>query len=156
MYKFIEQGQPDEIKLKPSMTICESFESEVNAELNKARDNTGRRAAKSLKNNSKLARSLTSHKCLLVRNNRVSKANKFPLASDIEPFPIFQRMITALRLTVFSYLQGLTQEFFHVMAGWEGLINTAVKTAETGHIQRPLVKPLKMCQFATTAQCATP
>jgi hypothetical protein len=105
VYKFIEQGQRDEIKPKLGMTICESFESEVNAELNKARDNTGRHATKSLKNDSKLApkaRSLTSHKCLLVWNNRVSKANKFPLASDIAPFPIFQRMITALRLTVLS------------------------------------------------------
>jgi DNA-directed RNA polymerase II subunit RPB1 len=29
------------------------------------------------------------------------------------------------------------------MAGHEGLIDTAVKTAETGYIQRRLVKPLE-------------
>lgn len=40
-----------------------------------------------------------------------------------------------------SYLRGLTpQEFFHVMAGHEGLIDTAVKTAETGYIQCRLIK----------------
>jgi DNA-directed RNA polymerase II subunit RPB1 len=33
--------------------------------------------------------------------------------------------------------------FFHAMAGCEGLIDTAVKTAETGYIQRRLVKALE-------------
>jgi len=44
-----------------------------------------------------------------------------------------------------SYPRGLTpQEFFFcAMAGREGLIDTAVKTAETGYIQRHLVKALE-------------
>ncbi|KAG9729113.1 RNA polymerase II largest subunit, partial [Aureobasidium melanogenum] len=44
-----------------------------------------------------------------------------------------------------SYLRGLTPSefFFHAMAGREGLIDTAVKTAETGYIQRRLVKALE-------------
>jgi len=44
-----------------------------------------------------------------------------------------------------SYLCGLTPQkfFFHAMAGREGLIDTAVKTAETGYIQRHLVKALE-------------
>lgn len=44
-----------------------------------------------------------------------------------------------------SYLHGLTPQefFFHAMAGREGLIDTAVKTAETGYIQRRLVKALE-------------
>jgi DNA-directed RNA polymerase II subunit RPB1 len=43
-----------------------------------------------------------------------------------------------------SYLQGLTpiEFFFHAMGGREGLIDTAVKTSETGYIQRRLVKVL--------------
>ena len=36
-----------------------------------------------------------------------------------------------------------TEFFFHAMAGREGLIDTAVKTAETGYIQRKLVKALE-------------
>jgi DNA-directed RNA polymerase II subunit RPB1 len=45
-----------------------------------------------------------------------------------------------------SYLHGLTPQefFFHAMAGCEGLIDTAVKTAETGYIQRRLVKALEV------------
>jgi DNA-directed RNA polymerase II subunit RPB1 len=44
-----------------------------------------------------------------------------------------------------SYLQGLTPQefFFHAMGGREGLIDTAVKTAETGYIQRRLVKAME-------------
>jgi DNA-directed RNA polymerase II subunit RPB1 len=36
-----------------------------------------------------------------------------------------------------SYLRGLMPQefFFHAMAGCEGLIDTAVKTAETGYIE---------------------
>ncbi len=33
-----------------------------------------------------------------------------------------------------------TECFFHTMAGREGLVDTAVKTAETGYMQRRLVK----------------
>lgn len=33
--------------------------------------------------------------------------------------------------------------FFHMMGGREGLIDTAVKTAETGYIQRRLVKAME-------------
>merc|ERR1739848_517540 len=36
-----------------------------------------------------------------------------------------------------------TEFFFHTMAGREGLVDTAVKTAETGYMQRRLVKSLE-------------
>ncbi|KAJ2547363.1 DNA-directed RNA polymerase II core subunit rpo21, partial [Coemansia sp. RSA 1933] len=53
-----------------------------------------------------------------------------------------------------SYLRGLTPQefFFHAMGGREGLIDTAVKTAETGYIQRRLVKALEdiMCHYDGT------
>ena len=44
-----------------------------------------------------------------------------------------------------SYLIGLTptEFFFHAMGGREGLIDTAVKTAETGYIQRRLIKAME-------------
>lgn len=42
-------------------------------------------------------------------------------------------------------MNGLTPQefFFHAMGGREGLIDTAVKTAETGYIQRRLIKALE-------------
>jgi len=44
-----------------------------------------------------------------------------------------------------SYITGLTPEeyFFHTMGGREGIIDTAIKTSETGYIQRRLVKALE-------------
>ena len=44
-----------------------------------------------------------------------------------------------------SYLQGLTTQefFFHAIGGREGLIDTAVKTFETGYIQQRLVKAME-------------
>ncbi|KAH9003611.1 hypothetical protein EDB84DRAFT_1608231 [Lactarius hengduanensis] len=55
-----------------------------------------------------------------------------------------------------SYLRGITPQefFFHAMAGREGLIDTAVKTAETGYIQRRLVKALEdmMVNYNGTVQ----
>ena len=44
-----------------------------------------------------------------------------------------------------SYLAGLTptEFYFHAMGGREGLIDTAVKTAETGYIQRRLIKSME-------------
>ena len=44
-----------------------------------------------------------------------------------------------------SYLAGLTPSefYFHAMGGREGLIDTAVKTSETGYIQRRLVKAME-------------
>jgi DNA-directed RNA polymerase II subunit RPB1 len=49
-----------------------------------------------------------------------------------------------------SFIDGLTpQEFyFHAMAGRIGLVSTAVKTAETGYIQRKLIKALEDCKIA--------
>ena len=44
-----------------------------------------------------------------------------------------------------SFIKGLTPQefFFHAMGGREGLIDTAVKTSETGYIQRKLIKAME-------------
>ena len=44
-----------------------------------------------------------------------------------------------------SFISGLNpmEFFFQVMAGREGIINTAIKTADTGYIQRKLIKILE-------------
>ena len=44
-----------------------------------------------------------------------------------------------------SFIEGLTPQefFFHAMTGREGLIDTAVKTANSGYVQRKLVKSIE-------------
>ncbi|UYV60879.1 POLR3A [Cordylochernes scorpioides] len=53
-----------------------------------------------------------------------------------------------------SFYSGLlpTEFFFHTMGGREGLVDTAVKTADTGYMQRRLVKALEdvSCQYDNT------
>lgn len=55
-----------------------------------------------------------------------------------------------------SYLSGLTPQefFFHAMGGREGLIDTAVKTSETGYIQRRLIKAMEdiICKYDGTVR----
>ena len=55
-----------------------------------------------------------------------------------------------------SYLSGLSpaELYFHAMGGREGLIDTAVKTAETGYISRRLIKALEdiMVQYDGTVR----
>lgn len=48
-----------------------------------------------------------------------------------------------------SFVNGLTPQefFFHAMGGREGLIDTAVKTSETGYLQRKLVKAMEDCKI---------
>jgi DNA-directed RNA polymerase III subunit RPC1 len=53
-----------------------------------------------------------------------------------------------------SFHSGLTatEFFFHTMAGREGLVDTAVKTADTGYMSRRLMKSLEdlyMCYDST-------
>lgn len=57
----------------------------------------------------------------------------------------FSRTPTAKGFVQNSFYSGLTPSefFFHTMAGREGLVDTAVKTAETGYLQRRLVKCLE-------------
>ena len=45
-----------------------------------------------------------------------------------------------------SFIQGLTPEevYFHAMGGRVGLIDTAVKTSQTGYIQRRLIKSMEV------------
>ncbi|KAK8921953.1 DNA-directed RNA polymerase II subunit RPB1 [Platanthera zijinensis] len=60
-------------------------------------------------------------------------------------FPINSKTPSAKGFVANSYYTGLTatEFFFHTMAGREGLVDTAVKTAETGYMSRRLVKGME-------------
>lgn len=60
-------------------------------------------------------------------------------------FEKFSKVPAARGFVQNSFYSGLTptEFFFHTMAGREGLVDTAVKTAETGYLQRRLVKCLE-------------
>ncbi|KAL0909312.1 hypothetical protein M5K25_020165 [Dendrobium thyrsiflorum] len=60
-------------------------------------------------------------------------------------FPINSKIPSAKGFVANSFYTGLTatEFFFHTMAGREGLVDTAVKTAETGYMSRRLVKGME-------------
>ena len=153
----VQQGQKGELMTQPGQTMIQSFEGLVNTALNNARDQSGKRAAKAL-DETNAVRAMVS---------AGSKGNNTNIAQIIAC--VGQQMIGATRIpsrfedrtlphyckddlgpqsggfVENSYLKGLTPQefFFHMMGGREGLIDTAVKTAETGYIQRRLVKAME-------------
>ncbi len=85
--------------------------------------------------------------CYAVGQQNVS-GKRIPYGFNDRTLPHFQKGDLGPESRGFvenSYLQGLTPQefFFHAMGGREGLIDTAVKTSETGYIQRRLVKSME-------------
>ncbi|GIY87705.1 DNA-directed RNA polymerase II subunit RPB1 [Caerostris extrusa] len=90
----------------------------------------------------------TYPRSLLVWDSRMLKVNEYHSDSENVPCLILLKDDYGPESRGFvenSYLAGLTPSefFFHAMGGREGLIDTAVKTAETGYIQRRLMKAME-------------
>ncbi|KAK7750093.1 DNA-directed RNA polymerase II core subunit rpo21 [Diatrype stigma] len=141
----------------PGMNIRESFESKVSKALNDARERAGTTAENSLKdlNNAVvMARSGSKGSAINISQmsalvgQQVVEGKRIPFGFKYRTLPHFTKDDYSPEARGFvenSYLRGLTptEFYFHAMAGREGLIDTAVKTAETGYIQRRLVKALE-------------
>ncbi|KAF8444250.1 DNA-directed RNA polymerase II, largest subunit [Kalaharituber pfeilii] len=141
----------------PGMNIRDTFESLVSKALNNARDVAGSVTEKSLKdlnNATQMARSgskgstINISQMTAVVGQQSVEGKRIPFGFKYRTLPHFCKDDFSAESRGFvenSYLRGLTPQeyFFHAMAGREGLIDTAVKTAETGYIQRRLVKALE-------------
>lgn len=164
----IEEAQANKMSPEPGMTLRESFEHNVSRVLNQARDNAGRSAEMSLKdmNNVKQMVSAGSKGSFInislmaaCVGQQIVEGKRIPFGFADRSLPHFTKDDYSPESKGFvenSYLRGLTPQefFFHAMAGREGLIDTAVKTAETGYIQRRLVKALEdiMVQYDGTTR----
>ncbi|KAI5288189.1 DNA-directed RNA polymerase II subunit rpb1, partial [Ascosphaera aggregata] len=141
----------------PGMNIRETFESKVSRALNNARDDAGNVTEKSLKDCNhgvQMARSgskgstINISQMMAIVGQQSVEGKRIPFGFKYRTLPHFTKDDYSPESRGFvenSYLRGLTptEFFFHAMAGREGLIDTAVKTAETGYIQRKLVKALE-------------
>jgi DNA-directed RNA polymerase II subunit RPB1 len=149
----------NELEALPGMNVRETFESKVSKALNDAREVAGTKTSDNLKdiNNAvQMSRSGSkgsniniSQMTALVGQQSV-EGKRVPFGFSYRTLPHFTKDDYSPEARGFvenSYLRGLTptEFFFHAMAGREGLIDTAVKTAETGYIQRRLVKALEDC-----------
>jgi DNA-directed RNA polymerase II subunit RPB1 len=155
--RLTQQATNNELEALPGMNIRETFENKVSKALNTARDKAGTTTEKSLKdlNNAvTMARSGSKGSSINISQmtalvgQQIVEGKRIPFGFKYRTLPHFTKDDYSPEARGFvenSYLRGLTPSefFFHAMAGREGLIDTAVKTAETGYIQRRLVKALE-------------
>ncbi len=147
----------NQLEALPGMNIRETFENKVSKALNTARDRAGTTTEKSLKDSNNavtMARSgskgtsINISQMTALVGQQIVEGKRIPFGFKYRTLPHFTKDDYSPEARGFvenSYLRGLTptEFFFHAMAGREGLIDTAVKTAETGYIQRRLVKALE-------------
>ena len=147
----------NELEPLPGMSVRETFESKVSKALNSARDDAGTVTTNSLKDlNNAIQMASSGSKGSAINISQMTavvgqqsvEGKRIPFGFKYRTLPHFTKDDYSPESRGFvenSYLRGLTptEFFFHAMAGREGLIDTAVKTAETGYIQRRLVKAME-------------
>jgi DNA-directed RNA polymerase II subunit RPB1 len=153
----VRQGQQGDLETQPGRTMVESFETFVNKVLNTARDHAGKSAQSSLdETNSVKAMVTAGSKGSFINISQIIacvgqqnvEGKRIPYGFKRRTLPHFTKDDLGPESRGFvenSYLRGLSPQefFFHAMGGREGLIDTACKTAETGYIQRRLVKAME-------------
>jgi len=135
----------------------DEFEKKVNNLLNKAINDAGTIGLKSLDKNNRMVNMVSAGSkgkiiniaqmiaCLGQQN---VDGKRIPNSYNNRTLPNFSKYDTSPESKGFvesSFIQGLKPHefFFHAMGGREGLIDTAVKTSETGYIQRKLIKAME-------------
>ena len=136
---------------------AEEFERKVNAELNKATEEAGKLGERSLAEDNRMTNMVKSGSkgkilniaqmvaCLGQQNVEGQRIRDGFTHRTLPHFNKFDDSPEARGFVENSFMNGLTPEefFFHAMGGREGLIDTAVKTAETGYTQRQLLKAME-------------
>jgi DNA-directed RNA polymerase II subunit RPB1 len=160
----IKKAHNNELEPTPGNTLRQTFENQVNRILNEARDKTGTSAQKSLSE-------FNNFKVMVTAGSKGSKINisqviacvgqqnvegkRIPFGFRHRSLPHFIKDDYGPESKGFvenSYLAGLTPNefYFHAMGGREGLIDTAVKTSETGK----LVSGVEHLQCEIQYQCS--
>ena len=92
------------------------------------------------------ATNITQMTCLL--GQQIVSGKRIALSFDNRSLPHYSKYDNGIESRGYitnSFIDGLTPQefFFHAMTGREGLIDTAVKTAKSGYIQRKLIKTME-------------
>jgi DNA-directed RNA polymerase II subunit RPB1 len=154
----INQYTSGELKSQGTLSVSETKESAIQTILANTRDESGRlvyKVAESRMNNVKQmiesgAKGNIMNICQIsacvgqqiIQGKRISfgfKKRTLPCYEFNDDSPESRGYVKN------SFLRGLSPQemFFHAMGGREGVIDTAVKTAETGYIQRRLIKAME-------------
>ena len=135
----------------------QEFEDRVFGELNKATEESGKIGLGSLADENRLVAmvragskgsTINIAQMLACVGQQAPEGRRIPYGFSDRTLPHYKKFDDGAEARGFvesSFIEGLTPQefFFHAISGREGLIDTAVKTADTGYIQRQLVKAME-------------
>ena len=141
----------------------EEFEIQVLSTLNKATTDTGKVALKHLISSNRMLNMVISGskgseinmgQMIACVGQQAVDGKRIPYGFTDRTLPHFHKFddgASARGFVESSFMKGLTptEFYFHAMGGREGLIDTAVKTSETGYIQRKLIKGMEDAKIAS-------
>ncbi|KAJ1718388.1 DNA-directed RNA polymerase III subunit C1 (rpo31), partial [Coemansia erecta] len=150
----IEQSRQGELKTLPGCDAAETLENTISGKLSKVRDMAGGICMEELSRfNAPLIMATCGSKgspinvCQMVAcvGQQIVSGSRIADGFTDRTLPTFlkrSRTPEAKGFVASSFYTGLypTEFFFHAASGREGLVDAAVKTAETGYMQRRLVK----------------
>ena len=153
----IRQFEAGTLQQAPGCTPEQTLESEMNGRLSKIRDDAGEICKKELHYlNAPLTMATCGSKGSFINISQMVacvgqqsvNGKRMPngfVQRSLPHFPRNSREPAAKGFVANSFYTGLhpTEFFFHTMGGREGLVDTAVKTAETGYMARRLMKALE-------------
>lgn len=157
------------MELRPGCNLLQSLEEILNGILGKLRESAGQEAMKALpwSNAPRIMAECGSKGSPLNISQMIACVGQQAVGgSRIQDgfvnrtLPHFQYQSLTPEAKGFvanSFYTGLTatEFFFHTMGGREGLVDTAVKTAETGYMARRLMKVSASCKIFTRCGCAS-
>lgn len=144
-------------KNETANTNAMEFETQINNLMKQADNETGKIGRKSLDKNNRFLMIVNSgskgnliniSQMLSCLGQQNVDGTRIPYGFDSRTMPHYSKFDDSPNARGFienSYISGLTapELFFHAMGGRIGLIDTAVKTSQTGYIQRRLIKSLE-------------
>lgn len=154
---YIEEFKSGKLPNQPGCTPSQSLEAVLSRILSKIRDDVGQICLEELSSNnaplimqwcgSKGSKINVSQMVACVGQQIIS-GSRVPDGFTDRSLPHFlqkEKTPAAKGFVKNSFCSGLTptEFFFHAVSGREGLVDTAVKTAETGYMQRRLMKALE-------------
>ena len=138
-------------------TNVEEFETQVNSLLDEARSQSGIIGRKSLDKDNRFVimvnagskgSEINISQMISCLGQQTVDGKRIPYGFDDRTLPHYQKYDDSPGARGFvenSFIGGLTPQelFFHAQGGRVGLIDTAVKTSQTGYIQRRLIKGME-------------
>ncbi len=156
-YELIEQYRMGTLERLPGQSLEDSLEIHIMNELSRARDQAGEYADQYLDTDNRgvimtrtgargsplnIAQMIASVGQQSIRGQRIRRGYRGRALTFFEPGDVGPE---ARGFVYSSYRDGLSpiEFFFHAMGGREGLVDTAVRTQQSGYMQRRLINALE-------------